>query len=79
MTLNHFTTGGGHFYVIFALLPDVRCDSFARQFVDADARVSTLNKNLLAQLPLDASGVLFTHQQEQKLTIWFICCLGHGR
>lgn len=79
MTLNHFTTGGGHFYVIFALLPDVRCDSFARHVVAADARVLTLNKNLLAQLSLDAAGVLFTHQQEQKLTIWFFCCLGHGR
>lgn len=78
MTLNHFTTGGGHFYVIFALLPDVRCDSFARHVVAADARVLTL-KNLLAQLSLDAAGVLFTHQQEQKLTIWFFCCLGHGR
>lgn len=49
------------------------------QLVAADAHVLTLNKNVLAQAPLDAAGVLFTHQREQKLTIWFICCLGHGR
>lgn len=42
----------------------------------AVALVSTLNKNLLAQMLL---GFLFMHQQEQKLTVWVICCLGHGR
>lgn len=37
------------------------------------------SKNLLAQPPTDAVGVGFTHQQEQKLTIWLICSLGLGR
>lgn len=78
-TLNNFATGGGHFYIIYTLPPDVSCDRFACHFVAAVARVLTLNKNLLAQPRLDAAGLLFTHQQEQKLTIWFICCLGLGR
>lgn len=79
MTLNNFTAGGKHVYVIHRLPTGVCCDSFACHVVAADAHVLTLNKNLLAQPLLDAAGALFTHQQEQKLTIWFICCLGLGR
>lgn len=56
--------------------PDVFCDSFACHVV---AHVLTFNKNLLAQATLDAAGDLFMHQQEQRLTIWFFCCLGLGR
>lgn len=70
---------GATFSIMCVLPSDVCCDRFACRVVAADAHVLTLNKNLLAQPLLDAAGVLYTHQQEQKLTIWFICCLGLGR
>lgn len=74
MTLNNFTTGGGHFNVIFALLTVLHVT-----LVVPHVPVFTLIKSLLAQTPLGAVEPLFTHQQEHKLTIWFIGCLGHGR
>lgn len=74
-----FYKRGANICKTFSLPPDVCCDKCMRH-ASADAHVLTFNKNLLAQPPLDAAGVLFfTHQQEQKLTIWFVCCLGLGK
>lgn len=72
---------GGHFYVMYTLVWDVCCDSLYVSRCCSWCSCIDTYKNLLAQPLLDAAGFFFffTLQQEQKLTIWFICCLGLGR
>lgn len=79
LSLNDSIPQGASFFVISTLSPDVCCPSPVRHMVAADAHVLTFHKNLLAQPLLEAAGLLSMHQQELKLTIWFICCLGLGR
>lgn len=73
--LNNFTSEG-QLYVMHTLAPDVCCDSFVCHIVVGDSRVLTLkNKESISTTSTGCCwGFLFTHQREQKLTIWFICC-----
>lgn len=71
----------GQFWILHAcILPNVCWDSLLCQTVSTDKLVLRVkNRNASAQPLLDAAGRLSTHQQEQELTIWFICSLVLGR